>query len=218
MSSQRIRHDWATELNWTENELKLDLICAQGLLSTCQGVGMEKRWEGQNVEPGSAVILKAAASKRPNSNWSGYQDTPLGWCLSSWNLHGEFGGWVSSSHTASPLKLSGEPITIFQSHLWGSNLVPKPLLWMASLHFLQLLLGQAVSFVVSPPLCQRPFATGCFRETWKQFSCCLSRQQALLTSLCSYLVTCCQLLSAQSQLRRILLQWVTNLQKAKLTF
>ena len=58
----------------------------------------------------------------------------------------------------------------------------------------------------------------CFRESLKQFFCCFSRQLSLLTSLCSYLVTCCQLLSAQNQLRRILLQWATNLQKTKLTF
>lgn len=56
----------------------------------------------------------------------------------------------------------------------------------------------------------------CFRESLKRFFCSLSRQQSLLTSLLSYLGTCCQLLSAHNQLRWITLQWDANLHIAKL--
>lgn len=115
-------------------------------------------------------------------------------------------------------------------HLLDSDLAIVPLLWMANWCFFPTLCQETVScrcFSVSLPmplccwmLCFREplkqfFYPLSFREPLKQFFYPLSRQQSLLTSLCSHSCTCCQLLSAHNQPKWIMLQWASNLHKAK---
>lgn len=176
---------------------KLDLFVPRNCYPLAK-VEVWERWgEGQNVEPGSAVISKAMASKRPGSSWPGYQDTPLCSCLPSLILQGGSGGWVSSSHTASPLRLSKELLTICHSiskaQIWSPSLYSEWPVYVFS-NCLPARLSAAVSLPpADAPLPGRP----CFTESFKQkFFCSLSRQQSVLTALCSYLGTCCRLLPA----------------------
>ena len=196
---------------------KLDLFVPRNCYPLAKVEVWERRGEGQNVEPVSAVISKAMASKRPGSSWPGYQDTPLCWCLPSPTLQGGSGGWVSSSHTASPLRLSEELLTVCHSiseaQIWSPYLYPE---WPVDV-FSNCLPARlsAAAFSLPPadaPLLGRP----CCRESLKQkLFYLLSRQQSLLTALCSYLDACCQLLAAQSQLRWITLQWATDLTESE---
>lgn len=127
-------------------------------------------------------------------------------------------GWVSSSHTAfrwgcptslSPF-ISSPPRLIFGPQAFALN--------GQSLCFLQLLVSEAVGCGCCSASLPMPLAAGgcASGSPLKQFFCSLSRQQSLLTSLCSYLGTCCQLLSAHNQLRWIMLQWAANLHVTKL--
>lgn len=99
-----------------------------------------------------------------------------------------------------------------QTQIWSPNLGSKWPVYVVSV-------SQAVGSGVSRPPCWCPFARWrlCFREPLKQFFCSLSRQLPLLTSLCSYLDTCCQLLSAHNQPRRIMLQWAASLHVVNLS-
>lgn len=159
---------------------KLDLFVPRNCYPLAK-VEVWERWgEGQNVERGSAVVSKATASKRPGSSWPEYQATPLCSCLPSPILQGGSGGWVSSSHTASPLRLSKELLTICHSiseaQVWSPSLYSEWPVYVFSNCLPARLSAAAVSLPpADAPLLGRP----CFTESFKQkFFCSLSRLSA----------------------------------------
>ena len=147
MSSQRIRHDWATELNWKWTETWFNLCPGIAIhLPRCrygEEVGGPKCWTWVCSHFKSRSFQE---TKFQLVRISRYTSRLVPFVLeSAWRI------WRMGLFF--PYSLSFEAVQrahhYFQSHLRGSNLVPKPLLWTASLHLLQLLLSQAVSFVVS---------------------------------------------------------------------
>lgn len=176
---------------------------AQKFIYVCPGIAIHSpKWKCGRRSKILNLGLESFEKPWLPRGWvpTGQADTPLRWhwYLSSFDLR-------EGSREGSKVWRMGLFFSYnlsFASPLWlyllGSNLVPTPLLLMTSSHFLQPLVSKAVSccsFSASPLLPPYCWRLG-LRESLREFFFSLSRQQPLLTSLCSYLGTCCQLFLA----------------------